>query len=64
MTGQIPMSTADYHVRIESAGAQWMRVDTAQILKQFFCNRSLAICRAAWIALLAPLEIKTGLANQ
>lgn len=41
-----------------------MRLDTAQLLKRFFfCERSLLISEAAWIPVIAPLEIKTGLAR-
>jgi hypothetical protein len=41
-----------------------MRLDTAQLLKRFFfCERSLLVSEAAWIAAIAPLEIKTGLAR-
>jgi len=39
-----------------------MRQDTAQILKRFFfCERSLLVSEAAWLPLIGPLEIKTGL---
>ena len=38
-----------------------MRVDTAQILKRFFfCERSLVISQAAWLPLIAPIEIKAA----
>jgi hypothetical protein len=41
-----------------------MRLDTAQLLKRFFfCERSLLLSEAAWIAAIAPLDIKTGLAH-
>lgn len=41
-----------------------MRLDTAQLLKRFFfCERSLLISQAAWIPIIAPLEIKTTLAR-
>jgi uncharacterized ferritin-like protein (DUF455 family) len=41
-----------------------MRFDTAQILKRFFfCERSLLLTQASWIPVVAPLEIKTGLAR-
>lgn len=44
--------------------ARWMRLDTAQLLKRFFfCERALLIAEAAWIPVLAPLEVKTGLAR-
>ncbi len=42
--------------------AQWMRIDTAQILKRFFfCERALVINQAAWLAGIASFEIKTTL---
>jgi Protein of unknown function (DUF455) len=41
-----------------------MRLDTAQLLKRFFfCERSLLISEAAWIPVIAPLEIKTSVAR-
>ena len=41
-----------------------MRLDTVQLLKRFFfCERSLLISAAAWIPSIAPLEVKTGLAQ-
>ena len=41
-----------------------MRLDTAHLLKRFFfCERSLLISQATWIPLLAPLEIKAGMAR-
>jgi uncharacterized ferritin-like protein (DUF455 family) len=41
-----------------------MRLDTAQLLKRFFfCERSLLISEAAWIPAIAPLAIKTGIAQ-
>jgi hypothetical protein len=44
--------------------ARWMRFDTAQLLKRFFfCERSVLIAEASWIAAIAPLEIKTDLAR-
>ncbi len=44
--------------------ARWMRFDTAQLLKRFFfCERSLLISEASWIPAIAPLEIKTSLAQ-
>jgi uncharacterized ferritin-like protein (DUF455 family) len=44
--------------------ARWMRLDTAQLLKRFyFCERSALVSCAAWIPIIAPLEIKTGLAR-
>jgi len=46
----------------EQPRARWLRLDTAQILKRFFfCERSLLVSEAAWIPLIAPLEIKTEL---
>jgi uncharacterized ferritin-like protein (DUF455 family) len=44
--------------------SRWMRFDTAQLLKRFFfCERSVLISEASWIPAIAPLEIKTGLAQ-
>src|ERR1700732_3479605 len=41
--------------------ARWMRLDTAQLLKRFyFCERSVLVSCAAWIPIIAPLEIKTS----
>ena len=40
--------------------AQLMRYDTAVILKRFFfCEQSLIVTQAGWLAQLAPLPIKT-----
>lgn len=48
----------------EQPRARWMRFDTAQLLKRFFfCERSLLTTEAAWIPVVAPLGIKTGLAR-
>jgi hypothetical protein len=42
--------------------AQWMRIDTAQILKRFFfCERALIINQAGWLAGIASFDIKTTL---
>ena len=42
--------------------AQWMRMDTAEILKRFFfCERALIISQAGWIAGITPFEVKTSL---
>jgi len=39
-----------------------MRFDTAQILKRFFfCERALLVIEAAWLPLIASIEIKTEL---
>src|SRR5260370_6753686 len=44
--------------------ARWMRLDTAQLLKRFyFCERTVLVSCAAWIPIIAPLEIKTRLAR-
>jgi hypothetical protein len=41
-----------------------MRYDTAVILKRFFfCERSLIITQAGWLAAIAPLEVKTTLSR-
>src|SRR6266567_874682 len=58
------MSQASEFLLSVQPRARWMRFDTAQILKRFFfCERSLLISQAAWIPVVAPLEIKTGLAR-
>src|SRR5258707_9667085 len=44
--------------------ARWLRFDTAHILKRFFfCERSLLISQAAWIPLIAPLDMKIDTAR-
>ncbi len=44
--------------------AKLMRYDTAVILKRFFfCEQSLIITEAGWIASVAPLPVKTTLAR-
>jgi len=41
-----------------------MRLDTAQLLKRFFfCERALLVSQAAWIPLIASLDVKIGLAR-
>jgi uncharacterized ferritin-like protein (DUF455 family) len=46
----------------ERPRARWMRFDTAQILKRFFfCERALLVDEAAWLPLIASIEIKTEL---
>jgi len=41
-----------------------MRFDTAQILKRyFFCERALLVAEAAWLPLIASIEIKTELSR-
>jgi Protein of unknown function (DUF455) len=46
----------------ERPRARWMRFDTAQILKRFFfCERALLVSEAAWLPLIASIEIKTEL---
>src|SRR6266581_3377528 len=58
------MSQASEFLLSPQPRARWMRFDTAQILKRFFfCERSLLLSQAAWIPVVAPLEIKTGLAR-
>src|SRR5713101_3418078 len=58
------MSQASDFLLSPQPRARWMRFDTAQILKRFFfCERSLLISQAAWVPVVAPLEIKTGLAR-
>jgi hypothetical protein len=42
--------------------SHWLRVDTAEILKRFFyCERTLIIGQAGWLAALAPYPVKTTL---
>ncbi len=44
--------------------AQWMRLDTAEILKRFFfCERSLIVSQAGWLAGIASFEVKTTLSR-
>jgi uncharacterized ferritin-like protein (DUF455 family) len=58
------MSQASEFLLSPQPRARWMRFDTAQLLKRFFfCERSLLISQAAWIPVVAPLEIKTELAR-
>ncbi|HSS97871.1 MAG TPA: hypothetical protein VLK33_12615, partial [Terriglobales bacterium] len=39
-----------------------MRLDIARILKRFhFCERSITVAQAAWLASLAPIEVKITL---
>jgi hypothetical protein len=58
------MSQASEFLLSPQPRARWMRFDTAQILKRFFfCERSLLLSQAAWIPVVATLEIKTGLAR-
>ncbi len=56
------ISSTTAFLRGESPRARWMRLQTASILKRFFfCERSLIISQAAWLASIAPLEVKTTL---
>ncbi|MFY9790829.1 MAG: DUF455 family protein [Candidatus Sulfotelmatobacter sp.] len=58
------MSQASEFLLTSQQRARWMRFDTAQLLKRFFfCERSLLVSEAAWIPVIAPLEIKTSLAR-
>src|SRR5262252_9362937 len=58
------MSERSTYLLNPQARARLMRFDTAQLLKRFFfCGRSLLVSMAAWIPIVAPLEIKTGLAR-
>ena len=58
------MSPASEFLLTEQRRAQWMRFDTAQLLKRFFfCERSLLVSEARWIPAIAPLEVKTSLAR-
>ena len=41
---------------------QWLRVDSARILKRlFFCERALIIAQAGWLPSIASFEVKTTL---
>lgn len=58
------MSEASNYLLSQEARARWMRFDTAQLLKRFFfCERSLLVSQAAWIPLIAPLDVKIGMAR-
>ena len=58
------MSEASNYLLSHQARARWMRFDTAQLLKRFFfCERSLLVSQAAWIPLIAPLDVKIGMAR-
>jgi hypothetical protein len=58
------MTQASTFLRSQQPRARWMRFDTAQLLKRFFfCERALLVSQAAWIPVVAPLEIKIGLAR-
>jgi Protein of unknown function (DUF455) len=58
------MAQASTFLRSAQPRARWMRFDTAQLLKRFFfCERSLLVSMAAWIPLVASLEMKCGLAR-
>ena len=56
------MSEALPFLLTERPRARWMRSDTSQILKRFFfCERALLVSEAAWLPLIAPIEMKTEL---
>jgi uncharacterized ferritin-like protein (DUF455 family) len=56
------MSQAAGYLLTERPRARWVRWDTAQILKRFFfCERALVVSEAAWLPLIAPIEIKMEL---
>jgi len=56
------MSQAAPYLLTERSRARWMRFDTAQILKRFFfCERALLVSEAAWLPLIASIDIKTEL---
>ena len=56
------MLPATPYLLTERSRARWMRFDTAQILKRyFFCERALLVAEAAWLPLIASIEIKTEL---
>lgn len=54
------MLQAAPYLLTERPRARWMRFDTAQILKRFFfCERALLVSEAAWLPLIAAIEMKT-----
>src|SRR6516225_6710792 len=56
------MLQAAPYLLTERPRARWMRFDTAQILKRFFfCERALLVSEAAWLPLIASIDIKTEL---
>lgn len=58
------MSPAPIYLSSQQPRARWLRFDTAHILKRFFfCERSLLISQAAWIPLIAPLDMKIDTAR-
>ncbi len=58
------MSPAPTYLSSQQPRARWLRFDTALILKRFFfCERSLLISQAAWIPLIAPLDMKIDTAR-
>jgi hypothetical protein len=58
------MSESSEFLSIPQPRARWMRLDTAQLLKRFFfCERSVLVSSAAWIPVIAPLDVKIGLAR-
>jgi len=58
------MSPARSYLSSQQPRARWLRFDTAHILKRFFfCERSLLISQAAWIPLIAPLDMKIDTAR-
>jgi uncharacterized ferritin-like protein (DUF455 family) len=58
------MTQASQFLSSSHARARWMRADSAQLLKRFFfCERALLVSLAAWIPIIGPLDIKTGLAR-
>ena len=59
MTTNNPVYLPGTHPR-----AQFLRLDAATILKRYYlCERSLVINQAAWIAGIAPVEVKMALAR-
>jgi hypothetical protein len=53
---------ADQYLPGQHERAKLMRYDTAVILKRFFfCEQSLIITQAGWLAGIAPLDVKTTL---
>src|SRR3954470_13298879 len=58
------MSHSSKFLLSQQTRARWMRFDTAHLLKRFFfAQRSLLIAEAAWIPMVAQLEMKEGLAR-
>ena len=58
------MSDSSYYLPGTHARAGWMRRDTANILKRLFlCEQSMVINQGAWLAAIAPLDLKLALSR-